>query len=184
MNNSSFIIYIGWLGLSDQKVAEVFFKHTYYTIIINLKRIKMNIFEAIRKDHDIQRDLLEKLIKTSGDTKQRDEIFQSLKKELQVHADAEERHYYKPLIDSDMMQDKARHGIAEHHEIDELIEKLEETDYDSSAWLKTAKDLKHKVEHHLEDEEQKFFQLSGKVLNESQKTSLATDYNSYMSSHR
>ena len=165
MNNSSFIIYIGWLGLSDQKVAEVFFKHTYYTIIINLKRIKMNIFEAIRKDHDIQRDLLEKLIKTSGDTKQRDEIFQSLKKELQVHADAEERHYYKP-------------------QIDELIEKLEETDYDSSAWLKTAKDLKHKVEHHLEDEEQKFFQLSGKVLNESQKTSLATDYNSYMSSHR
>lgn len=144
----------------------------------------MNIFEAIRNDHDIQRDLLDKLVKTSGDTKKRDDIFHALKKELTVHADAEERHYYKPLIDSELMQDKARHGIAEHHEIDELIEKLEDTDYDSSAWLKIAKDLKDKVEHHLEDEEHKFFQLSGKVLSESQKTNLATDYNKYMTSHR
>ncbi|MEM5564364.1 hemerythrin domain-containing protein [Psychroserpens sp. AS72] len=144
----------------------------------------MNIFEAIRKDHDIQRELLDKLVETSGDTKKRDEIFKSLKLELEIHANAEERHYYKPLIDSDMMQDKARHGIAEHHEIDELVEKLEETDYDSSAWLKIAKDLKHKVEHHLEDEEHKFFQLSGKVLSEKQKLELAENYNSYMSSHR
>lgn len=144
----------------------------------------MNIFEAIREDHDIQRALLDKLIETSGDTKKRDDIFKSLKLELKVHADAEERHYYKPLISSDMMQDKARHGIAEHHEIDELVAQLEEIDYDSSAWLKIAKDLKHKVEHHLEDEEQKFFQLSGKVLTEKQKLDLAKEYNKYMSSHR
>ena len=144
----------------------------------------MNIFEAIRADHDIQRELLDKLIETSGDTNNRDVIFKSLKKELKVHADAEERHYYKPLISSDLMQDKARHGIAEHHEIDELIETLEKTDYDSSAWLKIAKDLKHKVEHHLEDEEQKFFQLSGKVLSDNQKVSLAEDYNTYMKSNR
>ena len=144
----------------------------------------MTIFEAIIKDHDIQRELLDQLIKTSGDTEERDRIFISLRKELKVHADAEERHYYKPLIDSDLMQEKARHGIAEHHEIDELIEQLEETDYDSSAWLKIAKDLKHKVEHHLEDEEQKFFQLSGKVLTENQKKNLADDYKDYMSSNR
>jgi len=144
----------------------------------------MNIFEAIRKDHDIQRGLLDKLIQTSGDTTKRDNIFNSIKTELKVHADAEERHYYKPLIDSDVMQDKARHGIAEHHEIDELIEQLENTDYDSSAWLKTAKKLKEKVEHHLEDEEHKFFQLSGKVLTENQKEELANSYLKYMESHR
>ncbi|WP_053971679.1 hemerythrin domain-containing protein [Mangrovimonas sp. ST2L15] len=144
----------------------------------------MNIFEAIRKDHDIQRDLLDKLVDTSGDSKKRDELFKKIKKELQVHANAEERHYYKPLIDVDVMQEKARHGIAEHHEIDELIEELEETEYDSSAWLKIAKDLKHKVEHHLEDEEHKFFQLSGKVLSENQKTALAKDYMDYMEENR
>ncbi|WP_243765994.1 hypothetical protein [Polaribacter cellanae] len=29
----------------------------------------MNIYEEIRKDHDKQRELLNKLVKTSGDTK-------------------------------------------------------------------------------------------------------------------
>ncbi|ULC59126.1 hemerythrin domain-containing protein [Flaviramulus sp. BrNp1-15] len=143
----------------------------------------MNIFEAIRKDHDTQRDLLKKLVETSGDTKKRDELFKAVKNELEVHADAEERHFYKPLISNDMMQEKARHGIAEHHEIDELIEQLEETDYDSSAWLKIAKDLKEKVEHHLDDEEHKFFQLAGKVFSETKKQSLAKDYIEYMKSN-
>ena len=140
----------------------------------------MNIFEQIRKDHDTQRDLLDKLVDTSGDSKKRDEIYKALKKELEIHADAEERHFYKPLISDDMMQEKARHGIAEHHEIDELIEKLDETEYDSSAWLKIAKQLKEKVEHHLEDEEHVFFQLAGKVFTEKEKTSLAKDYTNYM----
>lgn len=141
----------------------------------------MTIFEAIRKDHDTQRELLDKLVNTSGDTNTRDSLFKELKKELQIHAEAEERHFYKPLISNDMMQEHARHGIAEHHEIDELIEKLEQTDYDSSAWLKIAKDLKHKVEHHLEDEERTFFQLAGKAFSEEQKTKLAKPYSVYMS---
>ncbi len=138
------------------------------------------IFEALRKDHDTQRNLLERLVQTSGDTEARSKIFKQLKHELDMHANGEERHFYKPLMSNDMMQEKARHGVAEHHEIDELLEKLQETSHDSSAWLKIAKDLKEKVEHHLEDEEHTFFQLAGKVFTEAQKTDLAKDYESYM----
>ncbi len=144
----------------------------------------MNIYEAIREDHDIQRDLLDKLVKTSGDTKTRYSIFKKLKAELHVHANAEERHFYKPLISNDMMQEHARHGIAEHHEIDELVEQLEDTEQDASSWLKIAKKLKEKVEHHLEDEEHAFFQLSGKVFSEKDKIDLAKKYTSYVEEHR
>lgn len=35
----------------------------------------MNIYEEIRKDHGIQRNLLNKLVKTSGDTEERTKIF-------------------------------------------------------------------------------------------------------------
>lgn len=144
----------------------------------------MNIFEALRQDHDIQRKLLDQLVDTSGDTSARDEIFKKLKTELDIHADAEERYFYKPLIDVDRTQDLARHGIAEHHEIDELIEQLEETDYSSSAWLKITKDLQEKVEHHLEDEEHQFFQIAGKVFSDGSKTTLAKDYNKHMEDNR
>ncbi|GAL76108.1 hypothetical protein JCM19275_2240 [Nonlabens ulvanivorans] len=144
----------------------------------------MNIFEALRKDHEIQRDLCDQLVHTSGDTALRKNMFNKLKHELAIHADAEERHFYVPLIESDLTQEKARNSIAEHHEMDELVEKLEETDMDSSAWLKYMKELTHQVEHHLDEEEQEVFQLAGKALNEKEKSSLAKDYQEFMEQNR
>jgi hemerythrin-like domain-containing protein len=143
-----------------------------------------NIFEAIREDHDIQRDLCDQLRKTKGKTDARKQLFKALKTELHIHANAEERHFYVPLINDDMTQEHARHGIAEHHEMDELIEKLEETDMDSPGWLVYAKHLCEKVEHHLEDEEHTFFQLAGKVFTETQKVSLSKDYQKAMKENR
>ncbi len=140
----------------------------------------MNIFEALRKDHDHQRQLLDKLVQTTGDSDERDSLFKALKKALEAHADAEERHFYKPLIDSDLTQEKARHSIAEHHDIDELIETLEATEYASPAWLTYAKQLHEQVEHHLKEEEHEVFQMAGKVLTDQQKEELARAYRSHM----
>lgn len=143
-----------------------------------------NIFEAIRADHDIQRELLDKALNTSGESSNRKEIWEKLKIELKGHEVAEERNFYKQLIDNDMMVEHTRHGIAEHHEIDELIEKVEESAMDSSAWLTHLKSLDHKVRHHLEDEEKSFFQLAGKVFTETQKTDLAKKYQAEMETQR
>jgi len=57
-------------------------------------------------------------------------------------------------------------------------------DYDNTAWLTIAKQLQEKVEHHLEDEEHTIFQMAGKVLSESEKTSFATTYQKSMDSER
>ncbi|GAC23454.1 MAG: hemerythrin [Alteromonadaceae bacterium] len=140
----------------------------------------MKIFEALRKDHDVQRDLMDKLLNTSGKSDERIHTFKALKEALESHALAEERYFYAPLMKSDDMADQSRHAIAEHHEIDELIEKLEDTDMSSSAWLTHMKSLQHLVLHHLDDEEQQFFQMAGKVLNETQKNRLANSYREEM----
>lgn len=144
----------------------------------------MNIFEALRTSHATQRSLADNLIKTSGDSQERDLLFRELKAELAAHAAAEERFFYVPLIAHDMTQEPSRHGIAEHHEMDELVEKLEKTALSSPAWIAIAKELHHKVYHHLEDEEQGIFQLAGKVLTEAEKLSLAKDYEGEFLSQR
>jgi hypothetical protein len=144
----------------------------------------MNIFEALREDHEIQRTLIDKLVHTSGDNDLRKNMFNKLKRELAIHADAEERFFYVPLIEDDLTQEKARHSIAEHHEMDELVEKLEETDMSSSAWLIYMKELAHQVEHHLDEEEQEVFQLAGKALNEKEKSKLAKEYQEFMKKER
>ncbi|WP_230969820.1 hemerythrin domain-containing protein [Nitrogeniibacter aestuarii] len=140
----------------------------------------MNIFEALREDHDTQRELADALIQTHGDSDKRDALFTRLKNELSAHADAEERHFYVPLMQHDLTQEKSRHSVAEHHELDELVEMLETTDASSPAWLVTAKKLHHKVFHHLAEEEHEVFQLAGKALSETQKESLAGAYRQEM----
>lgn len=136
----------------------------------------MNIFEALRENHDLQRDLAQRLLETSGDTPERANLFKNYKAVLTAHATAEERHFYIPIMDDDSGVEAARHAIAEHHEIDELIEQVENADPSSASWLTLAKKLAHKVEHHLEEEEQRFFQMAGKILSENQKTGLVQPY--------
>ena len=144
----------------------------------------MNIFEALRISHVAQRALADHLLQTAGDSPERASLFKELKRELAAHAAAEERFFYVPLIAHDVTQEPSRHGIAEHHQMDKLIETLEATDFSSPAWLAAARALHHKIHHHLEDEEQGVFQLAGKVLSEAQKLSLAKDYEGEFVSQR
>lgn len=137
----------------------------------------MNIFEALRESHDRQREYVDAVLLTSGDTPERKAAYKQLKEELYAHETAEERFFYIPLMAYDNGVDLSRHAIAEHHEMDELLEKLDATEMSSSAWLTTARALGEKVLHHLEEEEQKFFQMAGKLLSDNQKQNLASKYN-------
>ena len=130
----------------------------------------------MRESHEPQRTYGKALIRTSGDTPERVDAYKQLKSELQAHETAEERHFYIPLMEFDNGVDLSRHAISEHHEMDEMMEELDSTEMSSPAWLATAKKLSEKVHHHLEEEEQKFFQMAGKLLDDKQKESLATQY--------
>ena len=136
----------------------------------------MNIFEALRQSHELQRSISEQLIQTSGYTEEREQLFEALKNELHAHSVAEDRFLYTPLMVEDVGLDITRHALAEHHEMDELVEKLEETDMSSPSWLATAKQLSETVHHHLEEEEHKFFQQAGKILADKEKETLGKKY--------
>tara|TARA_R110000744_G_scaffold1965_5_gene7660 strand:- start:3591 stop:4019 length:429 start_codon:yes stop_codon:yes gene_type:complete len=140
----------------------------------------MDIFSALRSDHEKQRLLMKVLVETTGDSASRRDFFIDLKFQLKKHSTAEERYFYMPLMKLDATIELARHAIAEHHEIDELLIQLAETDMDSPVWLKTMKSLQHKVLHHLAEEEKEFFQQAGKNLSAKQKVDLATQYQAEM----
>ncbi len=143
-----------------------------------------NIFESLRSDHETQRTLADLLVKTEGDSDGRVELFERLKRELEAHAGAEERHFYVPLMEHDLTQEKARHSVAEHKELDDLVEQLEGYDMSGPQWLPTAEKLAHLLTHHLDEEEQEVFQLAGKALTDDEKTSLAAEYDADMERRR
>ncbi|BBL21844.1 hemerythrin domain-containing protein [Acinetobacter radioresistens] len=136
----------------------------------------MNIFEALRESHERQRDLADQLLKTHGDSPERRSVFQALKNELFAHEVAEDRFFYIPLMMTDSGLGITRHALAEHHEMDEMVEELTELDMSNTGWLALAKKLTETVHHHLTEEEHRFFQQAGKILDEQQKTVLAKQY--------
>jgi hemerythrin-like domain-containing protein len=138
------------------------------------------IFEALRIDHDLQRDIAAKLLETQGCSDERKTIFAELASQLEAHAGAEERYFYNPLVEHDVTQGHARHSIAEHKELDDFIERLHDLDMSSPQWLTTARDLVDRLIHHLKEEEREIFPVAGKLLTDDEKITLAADYRSDM----
>lgn len=141
-----------------------------------MQAMSARIFQTLRDDHDKQRTLLDLVAKTHGDSRGRRELFTRLKDELEAHAKAEEKSLYAAMMSEDGGQEKARHSVAEHHEIDELVETLEEMDFSNPRWLATFGRLRECVTHHLDEEEREIFQAAGRVLPDARKEKLASIY--------
>ena len=136
----------------------------------------MNIFEALRVSHETQRALAARLLASPAQGPERHRVFLDLKRELLAHETAEERCFYVPLFEHDATVNASRHAISEHHQMDEMVEDLEKMELNAPGWMAGANKLSEKIEHHLKEEEAKFFQEAGKVLTEAQKLSLAKQY--------
>lgn len=134
------------------------------------------IYDALRESHETQRSLLRKVLRSKPGTRVRISLFTELRVELSAHEAAEERFLYVPILMDDMGLNSSRHALHEHHQIDELIEEVQSLDPASEDWLNKVKELSHRVHHHLREEERKFFQVSGKILTETQKVRLAPRY--------
>jgi type I site-specific restriction endonuclease len=136
----------------------------------------MNIFHALLVSHKTQRELSARLLASKPATEERAHVFEELKRELAAHETAEERCFYVPLFQHDQSVDLSRHAIAEHHVMDEMVEHLEQVDPHAAEWQDCCRKLCEKIEHHLNEEEQKFFPQAGEVLSDEQKHQLALDY--------
>ena len=142
------------------------------------------IFQALLVSHQTQRELYARLLASPPATPEGTQVFEELKRELSAHETAEERCFYVPLFQFDQSVDLSRHAIAEHHVMDEMVEHLEKTDPHSADWQECCRKLCDKIEHHLNEEEEKFFPQAGEVLSDDQKHQLARDYEAEFTSLR
>jgi hemerythrin superfamily protein len=127
-----------------------------------------SIYDAIKKDHDRHRKLLETLADTKGDSSARRAAWDEFYYDVKSHAAAEEETFYSKLISKTWGQDAARHSVHEHQELDDLMEQLNGMDMSSPAWLTRFKTLKHDYEHHIEEEENDVFERAREVISEDE----------------
>ena len=137
----------------------------------------MDIYQRIIEDHQTQRDLAARILKTEGNSEERQQLWEEFQPEALAHANAEEQTFYATLIENPDTQEQARHSVSEHKEADDLIEEINEIDMSSSGWLQTFKKLKEDLDHHMEEEEKDVFSMARGVIDETQAQQLAQAFN-------
>jgi hemerythrin superfamily protein len=115
-----------------------------------------DIFEKLKADHDRHREMLE-AIASANDNEERFELFEAFRVEVTAHAAAEEQSLYANMLADPELQEEGRHSVAEHKEIDDLLGELQEADVGSTGWTEKFAEMRHRYEHHIDEEEEEMF---------------------------
>lgn len=131
-----------------------------------------DIFTRLKRDHDRHRTLLDQIEDTSRKDDERKELFETLRKELQAHAAAEEESLYATMLADPELRDEARHSVSEHKEIDDYLGELVEKDTASFFWLPKFKQMKERYLHHIDEEEEEMFPAADEQLTKAEEQKL------------
>ena len=131
------------------------------------------IYQQLKADHDRQRDLIARIEDTSRKDEERRALFEELRTELQAHAAAEEEALYAVMLSDPELRDEARHSVAEHKEVDDLLGELVEKDTSSHFWMSKFKTMRDRYLHHIEEEEEEMFPAASNHLSAEKEAEIA-----------
>lgn len=135
-----------------------------------------DIYNTIKDEHNRHREMLDKIADTSGDTAERRRLWREFFHDVKAHAAAEEETFYASLMSKTWGQDKARHSVTEHKELDDIMDDLEETDFSSPGWLNRFKTLHHDYVHHIDEEENEVFDRAKEVIDSAKAKELGPQF--------
>jgi hemerythrin superfamily protein len=112
----------------------------------------MDVWQAIKQDHDKVDGLFQQISAGGADTAQ---LFQEIKRELTAHTEGEESAVYPVLRQHDQTKGLVQHSLKEHQEVDHLLQEMQKMSAGDAGWTAKLQQLKDAVKHHVQEEEQK-----------------------------
>jgi hemerythrin-like domain-containing protein len=125
------------------------------------RNMTMGIFEVLRQDHEMMRQLFKRIRKDRG-------IFEELKKHLEVHHRNEEKILYDLMVTKKETRKDSMEAVEEHRVIDLLLRGLEDFPRDHERWPIKFEVFQEYTEHHFKEEEDDIFPSGAKVLVEAE----------------
>src|ERR1041384_7382594 len=122
----------------------------------------MDPFELLKTDHRKVEQLFSQLESASG--KQKIQVFEQIKTELELHTHIEEKIFYPALEEPEETHDLALEAYEEHAVVKDLLKQLGKARTANDEWEAQAKVLQENVEHHVQEDENELFKKASKVL--------------------
>ncbi len=136
-----------------------------------------DLFGRLVEDHDRHRALIAMIQAIEPKGPERKRLFLEFTKEVKAHAAAEEQALWSSVLRDPATTDDARHAVAEHKQIDDLLADLAARNLAGAGWLKRFDKLKHKYLHHIREEEQEQFVAAEKHLSDADIRHLRSVFN-------
>ncbi len=131
----------------------------------------MLIYDALKKDHETLKPLLQQLVESATGSDERRKLIDKVKDELIPHARAEEAVFYNGLREIQNTEIKKlimAHGYGEHAEAEAILHALNGVEGLSLQGDRLARKLQKELEHHIEEEESEMFEAARQLLTEEE----------------
>jgi hemerythrin superfamily protein len=126
----------------------------------------MDALELLHEDHETVKELFEEAEQTD-DQKEKENIFEEIKRELETHARIEETVFYPAMQKHDELKDMVMEAIEEHKKVKNLLREIDRVKSDSEKFEAKLDELMENVEHHAEEEEEgKMFPKIREIVNQ------------------
>lgn len=133
----------------------------------------MDIYEALKRDHDQLKPLLQELVIATEINSGTKQVLKQIRDLLVPHSRAEEAVVYNSLRQTPEGKDIVAHSYTEHMEAEMLLRTLQGLSAIGIEWTTAAKKLRDSLEHHVREEETKIFSVARRVFTEEESIQLA-----------
>jgi hemerythrin-like domain-containing protein len=135
--------------------------------------VAMDALSLLKEDHDKVKKLLKDLDSTTErGVKTREQLFNKIKQELEIHEAIEEEIFYPALKDHPKTKELTLEAYEEHHVVDLVMAEIEAIPFDQETWGAKFTVMKENVEHHIEEEEGEMFKQAKQVFDEDELSQL------------
>jgi hemerythrin superfamily protein len=118
----------------------------------------MDIYSALKKDHQKVSELLDRLVASSDrGTDEWKELVTQIRDELIPHSRAEEALFYNPLRQTEHGKEVVAHSYGEHAMAETELRALQAMKAIDANWNSLVRKLRSDLLHHVEEEESKVF---------------------------
>lgn len=131
----------------------------------------MNVLKVLKKDHSMVKSLFNKFSRTGKSShEKRAELFEQIRRELQIHSRAEEQIFYPVIkaLNGTESRKLISEAVRQHKEIDELLTQISRFKPSDKNFEEKIETLFEHVDHHIEEEEGEIFQLAEENCSEEQ----------------
>lgn len=115
------------------------------------------IFARLASEHGEISTMIRRVAASGSHSKIRDELFPEIRRQLLAHARAEEKEIYSVFRQIPELSEQMSKSTDEHHEIERMLDELENMNKSSDQWIEKFRGLMGLVQRHVMEEEMQVF---------------------------